>query len=261
MKLKHIIFILCLFSVVFLSACKQHKEIQRAKTEDKVIEVPVSFSLVDSLNVHSYHFNTISAKIKTDFKNNDGSELSLMITLRAIHDSAIWMSASPALGIEAARILFTKDSIKIMDKINGTYARESYRFLNTFTKAELSFEMLQNILFGNAAFMNTEITTDSVTKYYQAHCSEHSMQQDLTITKAFRIFLNTLTDKTTMDKIYISYNDFQFVEGEYLPFDLKIEASSQGKNATLNLNYTNLSVNTPLEIKFNIPSSYTKMKY
>lgn len=261
MKLKYLNLLICFTSLIIISSCKHHKEIQKAKAEEKAIVTPASFSLYDSLTIHTFKYHTLSAKIKTEFKGNDGSELSLMITLRSVSDSAIWMSASPALGIEAVRILFTPDSIKVMDKINGRYLRESYAFLKSFTTAEINYEMIQNIITGNAAFMNKTFATDSITNYYKSHCNTNTLQENLVVTKLFRILGNIITDISTQDKINIQYADFQFVETEYLPFDIQVEALSKGKKASLLLNYTNVSVNAPVDIKFNIPSSYTKMKY
>lgn len=261
MRIKKLFIILLLPAFVFLSACRQRKEIQKAKAEEKPIVIPPSFSLADSLNAHKFKFKTMSAKIKTEFKGNDGSEISLMITMRAVSDSAIWMSASPALGIEAARIIFTTDSIKIMDKINGTYARESYSFLKKFSDAEITYDMLQNILIGNTAFSNSPFLIDSITNYYYAHSSQNALTQELTITKLYKIFNNILNDNTTQDTILVNYGDFQYVENEYLPFDIGILAKSKDKTASIKLNYTNVSINAPVEIRFNIPSSYSKMKY
>ncbi len=261
MNLKNPALALIITALFIFSACKHHKQIQRAKADEKPIIVPASLSLFDSLVIHGFNYRTMSAKIKTDFKINDGSEINLAITMRAVHDSAIWMSASPALGIEAARILFTRDSIKIMDKIHGEYAKESYAFLKRFSEADITFDMLQNMLTGNAAFLNRGIKTDSVTTSYQAHCNQSTMLEELTASRIFRVMSNIITDNINKDKINITYGDFQFVEFEYLPFDISIEALSKGKKATILLNYSNVSVNLPVEIKFNIPSSYTKMHY
>jgi hypothetical protein len=252
---------LSLTTFFFMSACKQRKQIQRANAENKTIIPASSFSLYDSLKIHSFNYKTLSAKINTNFKSSDGNEIGLMITMRAIHDSAIWMSASPALGIEAARILFTRDSIKIMDKINGQYAMESYSFLKKFSEADISFDMLQNILMGNAAFLDADVKTDSITKFYMAHCFQSNLLEELTATRVFRIMGNIIIDKFNQDKINITYSDMQFVEYEYLPFHTKIETLSNGKSATILLNYSNVAVNLPVEIKFNIPSSYTKMNH
>ncbi len=259
MNIKQVILMLVLPALLFLSACKQHKQIQRIKEEEKQIVITPSFSLSDSLTSHSFRYRTLSAKVNTDFNTNDGNELSLMITMRIINDSAIWMSVSPALGIEAARILFTRDTIKIMDRINGQYAKESYAFLKKYSETDITFEMIQNILCGNAPLINSNLITDSITKHYRAHSSENSFVQELLASKLFRILETILTDKTSLDTIKVNYTNFQYVESEYLPFDLKIEAHSKGKTVHVMLNYTSVSINSPVEIKFNIPSSYTKM--
>lgn len=41
--------------------------------------------------------------------------------VRSVHDSAVWMSVVPLLGIEVARVLLTSDSLKVMDKVNDQY--------------------------------------------------------------------------------------------------------------------------------------------
>ena len=121
--------------------------------------------------------------------------------------------------------------------------------------------MLQNILTGNAAFINNGLKTDSISSYYVAHCAQNELLQELKVSKLFRVFANVIYDMNTHDRINVSYGDFQFVETEYLPFDTKVEATSNGKSAKLVLNYNNVIVNAPVEIRFNIPNSYSKMKY
>ncbi len=246
---------------LLVSSCSQKKEIQRSTNNDRDITTSSKFSLLDSLQLHRFTYHTLAAKIKTAFINSDGSDINLTITLRSVSDSAIWMSASPALGIEAARILFTNDSIKIMDRINHEYAIVSYSFLKRFSQTEINFPMLQNILTGNAAFINNGLKTDSISSYYVAHCAQNELLQELKVSKLFRVFANVIYDMNTHDRINVSYGDFQFVETEYLPFDTKVEATSNGKSAKLVLNYNNVIVNAPVEIRFNIPNSYSKMKY
>jgi len=260
MNIQRLLFLLPL-TVFFLSACKQRKTLQKQDAGMKMIQVPESFSLFDSIESYRFSYHTLSAKINTSFKGNEGSDLNVMITMRAISDSAIWMSVSPALGIEAARILFTSDSIKIMDKIHGSYAMEPYTFLKRFSEADITFRMLQNILSGNAAFINHGLVTDSITQYYLAHCNEKQLFQRLIITPLFRIFGNNISDYNSGDNINLSYKDFQTIENKFLPFGIRIEVDSKGRNAEILMNYSSVKVNMPVDIKFNVPSSYTRMNY
>lgn len=41
--------------------------------------------------------------------------------VRAVRDSALWISITPALGIEVARALVTRDSVKLLDKLHDSY--------------------------------------------------------------------------------------------------------------------------------------------
>lgn len=43
------------------------------------------------------------------------------VHLRSTQDSAAWVSVVPALGIEVARMLITRDSLKVLDKLNDQY--------------------------------------------------------------------------------------------------------------------------------------------
>jgi hypothetical protein len=261
MNLKNVFLPSLILFTLILPACKQRKAIQQTKDDSRPIAVPASFSLRDSMVVHRFQFGTLSAKLKADFKGNDGSDYEFMITMRAVADSVIWMSVSPALGIEAARILFTRDSIKIMDKIKGRYAIESYAFLKQFTEADITFEMLQNILVGNAALLSETVPVDSVTRYYYTHFIENTLLQELTVNKMFRVLGNIITEQTTQDKIDVNYGDYQQTTREYFPFSAKIVAFSKGKSATIGLTYSSVTIDVPVETKFNIPSGYTKMSY
>jgi hypothetical protein len=67
-------------------------------------------------------------------------------------DSAIWVSISPALGIEVFRILLTPDSLKLISKVpdNKYYYVGRFDVLSDMLGTEIDFDMLQNLLVGNA---------------------------------------------------------------------------------------------------------------
>ena len=252
---------LCIACVFILTSCKHHKQIQQVRVENKPIVTPkTSFSLLDSVKQHAFTYKTLSAKIKTTYKAPDGNELELTITLRSVYDSAIWMSISPALGIEAVRVLLTPDNVKVMDKLNRHYAIEPYTYLKRFSEADITFSTIQNIISGNAAFINDSFRTDSVTNYYFGSCSQHTLTNEMAITKTFRILASVVADTVSTEMISIKNSDFTFVEYEYFPFDIRIEAFSKNKTSSITLNYSNVAINIPVELKFSIPHTYTKFE-
>ena len=54
--------------------------------------------------------------MSADVKANGASE-DFTLSVRMARDSAIWVSLSPALGVELARILLTPDSVQLISKV------------------------------------------------------------------------------------------------------------------------------------------------
>src|SRR5690606_29317761 len=72
--------------------------------------------------------------------------------VRISRDSIIWISVSPALGIEALRVMATPDSVFMMNKIDRTYYAGDYQYLKELLKADVDFQMFQGILTGQSLF-------------------------------------------------------------------------------------------------------------
>ena len=83
---------------------------------------------------------TLNKEDNVDFKAN----------IRINRDSAIWMSISPALGIEIARVLVLNDSLKVLSKIpDNKFAYISdIAALEEFLHFDLDLEDLENLLAG-----------------------------------------------------------------------------------------------------------------
>jgi hypothetical protein len=73
-----------------------------------------------ALAMHQAPSRYYSAKADVELSMPD-EQRSFKAHLRSVKDSAIWASVVPLLGIEAARVLLTPDSLKIMDRINDRY--------------------------------------------------------------------------------------------------------------------------------------------
>ena len=83
-------------------------------------------------------------------------------------DSVIWISITGPLNIEGARVLVTPDSVKIINKLEGTVQLSSIARLQEITKLPLRFSDFQNIILGRPVLndsddLNYEFKKDSVT--------------------------------------------------------------------------------------------------
>ena len=57
------------------------------------------------------------------------------VNLRIRKDSAIWISITPLLGIEAARVLINRDSLMILDRVHKTFSARDYTTWRICTKS------------------------------------------------------------------------------------------------------------------------------
>ncbi len=90
---------------------------------------------------------------KLSFKSPQQAIDNANVSIRMQKDSLIWLSISK-LGIEGARVLIARDSVRILDKINRQYAVADYGTISRQFRFPLSFEWLQALLVGNLPMPN-----------------------------------------------------------------------------------------------------------
>ncbi len=79
--------------------------------------------------------------------------------LRLVCDSALWVSITPALGIEVARVLLTPDSLKIIDKLHDQY------WAGDTAQARARFGMQPGLKLLQEALLGLPIGLDAEEKY------------------------------------------------------------------------------------------------
>ena len=99
-----------------------------------------------------------SAKASVDV-HLPGDHKSFKAQLRSVRDSAAWVSVVPALGIEVARVLLTRDSLKLMDKVNDQY------FVGDTTAAKARFGLQPSLALLQQALLGKAIGLDPLEKY------------------------------------------------------------------------------------------------
>lgn len=132
-------------ALLSVAACKAKRPLAGtnrdlpARSSEKLIEQLLAN---DTVPMRYY-----SAKANVQLELPAGNK-SFKAQVRSVHDSAAWISVIPALGIEMARLLLTRDSLKMLDKLHDTY------FIGDTIAAKAKFGMqpslslLQEALFG-----------------------------------------------------------------------------------------------------------------
>src|ERR1700745_3042121 len=114
---KLLICISALVALMFLASCRHKKNL--AKQPVTVVDTTSEKCRMDfkngkalsrRMNENKLDYTYASAKFNCEL-TMDGEENSFNVTVRTRKDSVIWMSISK-LGIDAARVLITKDTVK-----------------------------------------------------------------------------------------------------------------------------------------------------
>lgn len=142
----NIVHLFWLTLAVAFSACRSSKELAR----EEPVKSRSAVVLVNRLEKNSFEFDFVGMKLDSDFRMDDQND-GFKANLRMRKDSIIWISISPALGVEMIRMLITPDSVKYLSKIpnNKHFYIGDYTSIEDFLGIDADFQMLQALLVGN----------------------------------------------------------------------------------------------------------------
>ena len=265
-------FLICL--LVLSSSCRAKKTISKAPVNatTKIVEIGISSpdSLSRAMQIADVPIQWFGAKVSVNSDINNQTN-AFSANLRIKKESAIWISISPALGIEVARALITPDSLKFINRINGTFFKGDYRYLNELLQIEVNFKMIQAILLGNVYLHysieqyisvreNTELVLSTIKKRRIRREIDLEIPQILTQEIWFSSLQNKIVRMEMQDyrpvrKFTVNYLQFEKVDELSMPNKLIITAQAD-KHVKIDLEYSRMTINKELNLPFNIPEDY-----
>lgn len=252
-----------------LASCRSTKRIQTAISKKDTTQLVKSDSKADSMQfinqvfntiqTNKITFNTFSAKVKVDFESKDGKKNDFNAFIRLKKDSVLWISINAALGIEAFRIMVTPDSVKVLNKLDKVIQLRSVGYLQEVAKIPLSFTELQDLIIGNAPYLDSNIVSykDEGTSVSLVSMGE-LFKHFLTVSKGdFRIQHSKLDD---VDNIRartcdITYGDYETKNGVVFSTFRKITVLEKSK-LDIEMQFKQFDFNEQLNFPFSIPRNY-----
>lgn len=143
----YIVALVELMLLPFVFSCRSGREI----SADAIIKKRPARFILDECHRNEFVPDWCGMKLDAEFSAGEESQ-SFKATVRMRRDSIIWVSIAPLMGIEMIRLVVTPDSLKYLSKIPDQkfYYSGGISELSEKTGADLSFDVLQSILFGNA---------------------------------------------------------------------------------------------------------------
>jgi hypothetical protein len=278
-KFKHLLFIYACINLVLIGQSCRSKKVEAITTPATPVAVQAPMpdsadSLITVVKSSDMVSKWFAARVNVE-STVDKETRAFNANLRICKDSAIWMSISPGLGIEVARVLIDKDSVRFINRLNSTYFKGGFDYLNKMLQVDVNFKMIQAVLLGNVYLHygvdkyiqdreNTELVLSTLKFRKIKRENELEIPQILTQEIWYspaqqKITKMEMQDYRPIRKFNVRYNAFETVEGISLPVKINIEASAN-KELKIVLDYSKIGLNKELNLPFNIPDGYESIR-
>ena len=265
--------ILLLGSAIFLmSSCKSTRPAMKAPLKEEGPEY-----LYNRLKDNELRFDWFSAKFDANYAQKRHSN-DFKGQVRVRKDSLIWVSITPALGIELFRMVITTDSVKYVNRFNKEYFLGDYALVSRFLQIHIDFDFLQSLILGNdfqfyetnsfrASIdnLNYKLTTTGRRKIRKE--AEDASTDPIVLLQS--IWLDPESFKITKvdvkeylkdnRKLSATYSDFLAVENQLYPSALKFEIQAEDL-IKIKINYSKVTLDEPMNFPFSIPENYKRIR-
>lgn len=278
LKMRYI-YIMLVLPLLF-GACKSKKKLRQTAapaTATKCnIEHKNAKTLISNLKANEFSFERLNAKMNVD-ATIDSTSNSFNITLRILKDSIVWMSISK-VGIEGARVLITKDSVKFFNKMNNTYFKGDFNYISNLLNTPLDFEILQSLLVGNSVtFYNEDeklkpgiddcqyllgtIRKFKLRKIEKGKDLKEPAQTIYMQPESFKIARIVFYDFNPDRMFDARFSDFTQIDStQFFPTKLHYNIKTQ-KNISIDIHYTKPRLGEEQSFPFKIPDNYERIVY
>ncbi|TYA52257.1 DUF4292 domain-containing protein [Formosa maritima] len=252
---KKTIFIGCLLVSFF--GCKPTKTLS-----DGSVNLNLSSKEVIKENSKtSPNFKTLQAKVKVVYSEGNDSQTHTL-SFRMLKDQIIWISSS----FNIIRVMITPEKVRYYNKLDNTYFDGDFRFLSDILGTQLDFEKVQNLFLGNPLFkLNRTDYSMSVNnaKYIFQPNEQLALFELFYIINPshFKIDSQQLSQTIEARFLQIDYLNYQNVEKQNLPENMKIIVLEGDDETTIEMEFKSVSLNQDLRYPFNMPSGFEEIVF
>ncbi len=262
-----------LMMALFLVSCTGSRKAVREPLKEQGTEY-----LVGKLKENELKFHQFSAKFSATY-SVDRKKTTVTGNLRIEHDSIIWISITPALGLEAVRFMLTPDSIKYINRLNNSYLKQDFSFINQLLNKTLDYDMAQSFLLGNdfSLYESNSFRASVDNQQYKLNTSNRRKirmavrrsDEDISIPLQ-SIWLDAVSFKISKvllkeaerdnRKFEATYSDFEEAEGNLIPTKLNFGVETVDKKIMIMITYSKIQINKEQTYPFRIPENYTEIQ-
>jgi hypothetical protein len=199
-----------------------------------------------------FEFNTFSCKSKISYSDQHNGVINFNATIRMKKDSVIWISVSPGMGIEVYRIMITKDSIRILDRIHKSYISRGVDYLGQFVSYPVNLREMQKLIAGVPIGYHAESLSatqgDSSVSFASSDSDWNS--NILVNNKDFLIHQFLMQNMRKQKKLMIEFYNYNYDNAVPFSLDRYMEINNPDP-ITISIDYSKIKINDMLKFPFN----------
>jgi Domain of unknown function (DUF4292) len=262
-----VFFYLLACAILLSGACKRKANSPKPELSRPTLSEPITQVMerqTSALVYPKHSFKAFQGKAKMQYQSPE-EKLSATLHIHIAPDSLIWISVTPALGIEIIRCLFRPDSVFIMDRYNKEVHFYTYKQLSRLVRAELGFSFFQAMILGEnpwgiAPPEKTEPDTDGVLETRFRYPVEALSKRDTNFQQISSFRMQNLN---TGEKFFLGNSEHKTVGNLRFPYKkfINMEWISEGvaQEATISLHFSKAAFTEQMPaFNFNIPEGYKR---
>ena len=224
-------------------------------------KVLVEQTVVKNVSNGYLKYDTFSAKIKIDGDIIE-TRKPLRGVLRIRKDSIIWLSINLSTGIPVAKMEFTPDSFRIIDRIKDELTVGNYDNINAKFGVNLDYNLLQSILLDEFFIINSDgknnfdKNIDENEKDYQiAFDSNNENEGSFNIIYTVDKKLVKISKALFLigdSQFNVDYSQFNIVEGKLFPELINFKTKTKEKDIDIMVELSKISVDKKQKYPFKI---------
>jgi len=261
-----------LLVLIILASCSSQRKIIKAPIKEEGAEY-----LFKKLKERELQYNWLTAKFSAEYKNK-GQSNSFNGQIRIRKDSVIWLTFSPALGIEVFRMMLTQDSVKFINRMNNSFFAGDYNYVNRYLHTNIDFDILQSFLTGNdlSFYENGKFRAGLDNNFYKLATANRTKlkkfirnnQENLRVLiqniwidpESFKITRADVKEiREPNIKLEARYSSFEKIGDQLFPKEMSFDISADN-DLSVTVSFNKITINTDQAFPFKIPQSYHQAK-
>ena len=244
-----------------------------------------SAKIIENVAANAPTYSKASYKFSCEYSVNGATPDSFSGNLRVCRDSLMWISLR-SFNIEGFRVLISKDSVLVMNRLKSEYYAEDISVLENFAKVDLSYNDLQSILLNEffryqsdndtaKAYNDYNSCIDSVYycvsttvspkkqkrpngNYAERHGSV--IQTMKVVPGTFKVKNLYLEDMEDGRNAFVEYDKFVRFGEQLFPQNMNIYVEYNKMEVTMKFTISDFEIDDELTFPFKVPAKYIKIE-